>query len=92
MAYEGGARRKMPVMWRGGDVADNPAWRCTETRCNYSVQQRGGLREDDDRPKHGQNISYMDAEIIGSYFEEMLQTLRLFRLATLELFTPRSRG
>ena len=22
--------------------------------------------------KHGQNISYMDAEIIGSYFEEML--------------------
>jgi hypothetical protein len=22
--------------------------------------------------KHGQNISYMEAEIIGSYFEEML--------------------
>ena len=37
--------------------------------------------------KHGQNISYMDAEIIGSYFEVMLQTLRPFRLATLELFT-----
>ena len=28
------------------------------------------------RDKHGQNISYMDAEIIGSYFEEMLQTSR----------------
>src|SRR4030095_2387297 len=37
-------------MWIGGDVADNPAWRCTETRCSYSVQQRGGLRQDDDRP------------------------------------------
>jgi hypothetical protein len=37
--------------------------------------------------KHGQNISYMDAEIIGSYFEEMLQTLRPFRLATLEICT-----
>ena len=36
--------------------------------------------------KHGQNISYMDAEMIGSYFEEMLQTLRPFSLATLELF------
>jgi len=36
--------------------------------------------------KHGQNISYMDAEIIGSYSEVMLQTLRPFRLATLELF------
>src|SRR5262245_45496928 len=39
-----------PVMWRRGDVADNPAWRCTETRCNYSVQQRKKVREDDDRP------------------------------------------
>lgn len=37
--------------------------------------------------KHGQNISYMAAEIIGSYFEVLLQTLRPFRLATLELFT-----
>ena len=37
--------------------------------------------------KHGQNISYLDAEIIGSYFEEMLQTVRPFSLATLELFT-----
>src|SRR4029453_16029389 len=36
--------------------------------------------------KHGQNISYMDAEIIGSYFEEILQTLRPFSVATLELF------
>jgi transposase-like protein len=26
--------------------------------------------------KHGQNISYLDAEIIGSYFEEMFQTSR----------------
>jgi hypothetical protein len=26
--------------------------------------------------KHGQNISYMDAEIIGSYFEGTLQTLQ----------------
>ena len=26
--------------------------------------------------KHGQNINYMDAEIIGSYFEKMLQTSR----------------
>jgi len=33
-----------------GDVADNPAWRCTETQCSYSVQQRGGLRSDGDRP------------------------------------------
>ena len=33
-----------------GDVADNPAWRCTETQCSYSVQQRGRLRSDDDRP------------------------------------------
>ena len=39
------------------------------------------------RDKHGQNISCMDAEIIGSYFEEMFQTLRPFSLATLELFT-----
>jgi hypothetical protein len=31
---------------------------------------------DAQRVKHGQNISYMDAEIIGSYFEEMLQTSR----------------
>ena len=37
--------------------------------------------------KHGQNISYMDAEIIGSYFEEMFQTLRPFSLASLEFFT-----
>ena len=37
--------------------------------------------------KHGQNISYMDAEIIGSYFEEMLQTLWPFYSATLERFT-----
>jgi hypothetical protein len=29
----------------------------------------------------------MDAEIIGSYFEEMLQTLRPFSLVTWELFT-----
>jgi len=29
----------------------------------------------------------MDAEIIGSYFEEILQTLRPFSVATLELFT-----
>jgi len=28
----------------------------------------------------------MDAGMIGSYFEEMLQTLRPFSLATLELF------
>lgn len=28
------------------------------------------------RSKHGQNISYMDTEIIGSYFEEMLQPSR----------------
>jgi hypothetical protein len=39
------------------------------------------------RYKHGQNISYMDAEIIGSYFEEMLQTLWPFYSATLERFT-----
>ena len=37
--------------------------------------------------QQSQNISYMDAEMIGSYFEVMLQTLRPFRLATLELFT-----
>jgi len=34
--------RLTPVMWIGRDVADNPAWRCTETRCSYSVQQREG--------------------------------------------------
>jgi hypothetical protein len=37
--------------------------------------------------KHGQSIRYMDAEIIGSYFEEMLQTLAALSLATLERFT-----
>src|SRR5262245_31346264 len=37
-------------LWRRGDVADNPAWRCPETRCSYRVPQRGGWREDDDRP------------------------------------------
>src|SRR4029453_18504728 len=26
-----------PVLWIGGDVADNPAWRCIETRCSYNV-------------------------------------------------------
>jgi hypothetical protein len=41
---------KTAVLWIGGDVADNPAWHCTETRCSYSVQQRGGLRQDDDCP------------------------------------------
>src|SRR5262249_33838206 len=42
--------QQTPVMWRGGDVADNRTWRCTETRCSYIVQQRSGLREDDDYP------------------------------------------
>jgi hypothetical protein len=45
-----GGFHQSPVLWRGGDVADNLAWRCIETRCNYSVQQRGELRQDDDRP------------------------------------------
>jgi hypothetical protein len=30
--------QKPPVMWIGADVSDNPAWRCTETQCSYSVQ------------------------------------------------------
>jgi hypothetical protein len=39
-------------------------------------------------PKHGQNISYMDAEITGSYFEEMLQTSRRLETATFLLRFP----
>ena len=40
---------------------------------------QSALRADSKRGylcKHGQNISYLDAEIIGSYFEEMFQTSR----------------